>query len=289
MQKFLSLLGGLALLCSIFTHSSFAQRNDYDPEVSRLTEQLTTDIVAAGFSIGATLSGNVPLALSAGFLTKYIVTYGIGGVKALIEHIKGFPPQDLGHINLYHVYLIHVKRNLYKSIISIRKDVDKNNPQSVLQKELNSLEKYVLELCQNQTCLPDQVDQSLVNYGFLQIALDAKGLLELDQFVSDEQISHTYHYLLLLYLDVMMAENQLYQYQVVVLANQVNDLKKLLEENQFISNFQKEYQYQMALNLSLRWRLMMQKRRVQLGKILQVQLGNLRLQNQQDNQDIRGQ
>ncbi len=277
-----------ALICLFATNISYAQRNKYDPEVDQLTNQLSQDLVAAGFSIAATVSGSVPLALTAGFLTKYVVTYGIGGVKALINHIKGDDLQDLGHINLYSIYLLHIKRNLYKAILDIRTSALKSATQTHYIKELEKVEKYFAENCPDSKCKDATVDQALVDMNMLSIALDGKKTIDLDNFLSLEQLKASYFYLNNLFLDIMIAEQRLAQSQVQVLSNQINEIKKELHENKYISLEEKEYRFQKALNISLRWKKNMAQRTVAMNKLLLPKLKSLQNQNDNLEKDIQG-
>ncbi len=251
-----------------------------DPRWNQLRGQLATDLTQAGITFAAGLTGSIPLALIAGILGKYISTYGIQGIRNLIDSIKGYPPQDLGEVNLAYTYLIHVKRNLYSTLISIRKAAEAQNEDS-LGKELDDLEKDVTNLCATGNCIPTTLDESLVNYSFLQIALDAKASLDVNKYLSVNETKNTYHYLLLLYLDVLMTEQQLIQTQTLVIGTQIQDTIAGLKKNPYISEAEKEYQAQLAMNIGLRWQKMLDERRVMLGKVLAKPLADLERENRE--------
>lgn len=250
-----------------------------DPRWQQLKGQLAGDLTQAGITFAAGLTGSIPLALIAGILGKYISTYGIQGIKNLIDSIKGYPPQDLGEVNLAYMYLIHVKRNLYSTLISMRKNAEEGVKEESLVKELDALTKEVTTLCENGNCSPTTLDEKLVNYSFLQIALDAKESLNINQWLSINEMKNTYHYLLLLYLDVVMTEQQLIQVQNLVIGTQIQESIQAIQKNPYISAAEKEYQAQLAMNIGLRWQKILDERRVLMATVLEKPLKDLEREN----------
>lgn len=252
-------------------------------EAQELSEQIISDLVTVGISGAATLSGNIPLAMASGVLSKYISTYGIQGVKALINKVKGAPPQDLGEINIYYVYLIHVKRNLYQSMINIRSNVKADQTNQTIISEIEELEASLRGNCSEGDCTVSGIDESLVNYQFLNLALDAKQSFDISSYIESQQIKSTYQYLMLLYMDVVLVEQKLLEGQYNVLANQVSELLETLEDNVYLSNEEKEYSFQMSLNLVLKW----QKHRDQRRAILLSALKRPMEEMQNENSDLQ--
>jgi hypothetical protein len=138
-----------------------------------LSEQIVSDLLTVGITGAATLSGNIPLAMASGVLSKYISTYGVQAVKFLINQVKAESPQDLGEINIYFVYLIHVKRNLYHSMINLRNNVKSDGIDETLMREIEELEKKMKGGCPQGECAVTGLDETLVNFEFLNVALDA--------------------------------------------------------------------------------------------------------------------
>ena len=256
---------------------------------SQVATQVSGDVIQAGITLAASATGNVPLALTAGIVGKYISTYGIQGIKDLVDAIKGYPPQDLGEVNLDYMYLINVKRNMYSTLIAIRKSAEAAQTApgaSSLAQELDALQQDVTTLCAAGNCQPVTVDEKLVNYSYLQVALDAKASLDVDQWLSVGEIKNTYEYLMLLYLDVVMTEQQLIQTQNLVVGNQVKDAIAALKANDYISDAEKEYQAQMVMNIALRWQKMLDERRVLLANILTKPTDDLLNENKAIQDDL---
>lgn len=249
---------------------------------SELGTQIATDLVAGGVSIAAALSGNVPLAFMAGYLTKYISTYGVAGIKALIEVFKGYSPQDLGEINLYYTYLIHVKRNLYQALINVRKSVETDNALAGLEAELKEVEALIAGQCDVASgCQPTGLDYSLINYQFLNILLDAKQSIDVSRHLAAQEVKNTYQYLMLLYLDVVIIEQKLIEAQFNVMANRTVDSLELLKKNKYLSNEEKEFQAQLVMNMALRWMHMADTRRIIVAGAIEAPLQTLGSENDQ--------
>ncbi|OFZ00794.1 MAG: hypothetical protein A2Z97_06560 [Bdellovibrionales bacterium GWB1_52_6] len=243
-------------------------------------EQIATDLIAGGITVGAALSGSLPIAMAAGFLTKYISTYGVQGIKAVIDYFKGYQPKDLGEINLYYIYLLDVKRNLYQSLITIRKATDQDGAFANIQGELQRVEDVLKGACQIESgCEPQGLDDSLINYSFLNIILDAKESIEVSKYLSANEVKDTYQYLMLLYMDLIIVEQKLLDAQYNVLAGRMNQTLKLLKRNAYLSNAEKEYQTQLLLNMSLRWMNLADTRRVVIAKALKSPLETLEKEN----------
>jgi hypothetical protein len=242
--------------------------------------QLASDVVQGGITFAASLTGNVPLALIAGIVGKYITTYGIKGVRALVDAIKGYPPQDLGEVNIAYVYLINVKRNLYSTLINIRKAAETDSRDPNLGAELDLLEKDVTSLCASGNCKPVTIDDKLVNYSYLQVAMDAKASLNVNEWLSVNESKNTYQYLLLLYLDLIMTEQQLVQSEAFVIGQQVKDAVDALKNDVYISDAEKEYRAGLVLNIGLRWQRMLDQRRVMLASVLVKPLSDIEAENQ---------
>jgi hypothetical protein len=255
-------------------------------EPKKLSDQITADLLGAGISVGAALSGSVPLALMAGFLTKYISTYGIAGVKSLIELFKGYAPQDLGEINLYYVYLIHVKRNLYGTLIQIRKSVENDDNMKHLEEEIKKAEAALTEACDvSKGCVPTQIDQSLINFSLLNILLDAKQSVDVSRYLQQNEVKATYQYLILLYLDVIIIEQKLIEAQYNVMANRSVQTLQLLKDNPYISQAEKEMQAQLVYNMALRWMMLADTRRVIVAQAIKNPLINI----SNENDELEGQ
>lgn len=278
-SRFLALLLSVSILSAPLAHSAPSGGDPEDPKWAQLKGQIAGDLTQAGITFAAGLTGSVPLALIAGILGKYISSYGIQGIKNLIDSIKGYPPQDLGEVNLAYMYLIHVKRNLYSTLISMRTNAETGIKDEALVQELDALQKEVTTLCAGGNCAPTTVDEKLVNYGFLQVALDAKESININQWLSINEMKNTYHYLLLLYLDVIMTEQQLIQTQNLVVGTQIKDTLAVLEKNPYISAAEKEYQAQLALNIGLRWQRILDQRRVLMDTVLAKPLADLEKEN----------
>lgn len=243
-----------------------------------LGEQMATDLLSAGISIAASLSGNVALALSAGLLTKYVTTYGIAGVKKLIDLFKGYEPRDLGEINLYYTYLLNIKRNLYFSLITIRKAVKERERHENIENQLRDLTNTLFGECESG-CTVEDLDEDLVNYQFVNLALDMDGTIDVNRVLLDYEVKATYQYLMLLYLDLIIVEQKLIEAQYDVMANRVLTIKDELEKNVMISGAEKEYLFSVTTNLSLRWVNMRDQRRVTLGTQLAKTVRRLNSEN----------
>src|SRR6185295_6336128 len=138
-------LCALVLVCSVLAQP--ARAGDTTQQNQSLSGSIVGDLIGAGLSIGATLTGNVPLAFMSGFAAKYISTYGVGGVKKLIDYFKGHNPEDLGEINVYYIYLLNAKRNLYGALIDVRKSVEDDHSLSFLSDELKKIDSLITAQC----------------------------------------------------------------------------------------------------------------------------------------------
>ncbi len=254
-------------------------REKPDPRWKQMSGQVAGDLVQGGITFAAGLTGSLPFALIAGILGKYVATYGVQGVRNLIDAIKGYPPQTLGEVNIAYIYLINVKRNLYSTLISIRKSAEDRPGEASLAKELDDLEKDVTTLCEKGACNPTTIDDSLVNYSFLQVAIDAKQSLDVNKWLSVGEMKNTYQYLLLLYLDVLMTEQTLVQTQNLVVGTQIQEAVSAISKNVYISAAEKEYQAQMVMNIGLRWHKMLDDRHVMLARVLKKPLEDLEAEN----------
>jgi hypothetical protein len=259
-----------------------------DPKWQQLKGNIAGDLTQAGLTFAAGLTGSVPLALTAGILGKYISTYGIQGIKNLVDSIKGYPPQDMGELNLAYMYLIHVKRNLYSTLISMRKAAETDPRETGLITELDLLEKEVTSLCaEKDKCQPAALDESLVNYSFLQVALDAKSSININDWLSLGEVRNTYQDLVLLYLDVVMTEQLLIQTQANVIGQQVKESVESLKKNAYISEAEKEFQAQLILNVALRWQKMLDERRVMIAKVIQAPAESLEEENRRLEEELK--
>jgi hypothetical protein len=264
--------------CFIFSCLLFFPLKNVNAQT--LSDQIVTDLVTIGITGAATLSGNIPLAMASGVLAKYISTYGIQGVRFLIDKVKAETPQDLGEINIYFIYLIHVKRNLYQAMINMRNNVKNDPTYDILIKEIEEVESNLQTNCSGK-CEVSGIDQSLINYEFINIALDAKQSIGIFDYLNSEQVKSTYQYLILLYLDIILVEQKLLEGQYNVLANQIDGLLENLEENPYLSLDEKEYSFQLALNIALKWQKHRDERRVLLLKVLKKPLENIQEENDQ--------
>lgn len=251
-----------------------------------LKEQIVTDLVTVGITGAATLTGNIPLAMASGVLAKYISTYGVQGVKALINKFKAESPQDLGEINIYYIYLIHIKRNLYQSLINIRSNVKEDQTLSTINKEIEKLENDLSGNCSLQKCEMNKLDERLVNFEFMNMALDAKQSFDIFTYISLQEVKATYQYLMLLYLDVIIVEQKLLEGQYNVMASQVAELIENLEKNIYTSNEEKEYAYQLGMNIVLKWQKQRDHRRTLLLTVLKNPLAEMKEENEQIESDL---
>lgn len=258
-----------------------------EARAQEIRDQVISDLVTVGISAAASVTGNIPLALGAGVLSKYISTYGVQGVKTLINKMKGDAPQDLGEINIYYIYLIHIKRNLYQSMINIRSNVKGDETLATIETEIRDLESELRGECQGG-CRVTQLDESLVNFEFLNVALDARQSFNVFEYLKAQEVKTTYQYLMLLYLDVIMVEQKLLEGQYNVLANQISDLLERLEKNVYISNAEKEYVFQLGMNVVLKWQKHRDQRRALLLTSLQEPLSEMQEENDQLEDQING-
>lgn len=246
---------------------------------AELKEQIVTDLISVGITGAATLTGNIPLAMASGVLSKYISTYGIQGAKALINKFKGEAPQDLGEINLYYVYLIHIKRNLYESMINMRTNVSSEGSLRTIKEEIEKLEQDLAGNCSTARCEVTELDESLINFEFINVALDAKQSFDIFAYIDSQQVKSTYQYLMLLYMDIIIVEQKLLESQYNVIANQIAGLAEELDKNQYVSNEEKEYVFQLGMNLVLKWQKHRDNRRTVLLTALQKPLMDMQSEN----------
>ncbi|MFL5783210.1 MAG: hypothetical protein ACJ76H_01290 [Bacteriovoracaceae bacterium] len=258
-------------------------------EVSAQTElkdQIITDLITVGITGAATLTGNIPLAMASGVLSKYISTYGIQGTKALINKFKAEAPQDLGEINLYYVYLIHMKRNLYETLLNMRENVSSDGQLSTIADEIAKLEHDLSGSCSTERCEVTGMDQSLVNFDFINYALDAKQSFAIFDYLDPEQVKDTYQYLMLLYMDVIIVEQKLLESQYNVISNQVAELVDELDKNVYVSNEEKEYVFQLGMNMVLKWQRHRDHRRAVLLTALAKPLLDMETENEQLQEEL---
>ncbi len=281
-KKFLHKLMCLSLIVSFLLPINYVNA----AEESQLKDQLVTDLVAAGVSIGAALSGNVALALTSGILTKYISTYGVQGVKKLINYFKGATPRDLGEINLYYTYLINIKRNLYFTMLNIRKSVKNDEKRIQFEEKLKQLTDDLLKDINSDETFSIE-DDSLVNISFVELAMDQNQSLDISKLLQDYEIKATYKYLMLLYIDIVLVEQKLIEAQYDVMANQVSRAIKHLDESKYSSQDEKEFLYQNILNIALRWTYLRDNRRVMLTTLYDKSIQSLQGQND-DLDDLLG-
>lgn len=253
---------------------------------TELKDQIITDLVSVGITGAATLTGNIPLAMASGILAKYISTYGIQGARALINKFKAEAPQDLGEINLYYVYLIHIKRNLYETLINMRENVNHDGQLSTIAEEIAKLEQDLSGNCSTERCEVTALDDSLINFEFINIALDAKQSFAIFDYIDAQQIKATYQYLMLLYMDVIIVEQKLLESQYNVISNQVAQLIEELEKNVYTSNEEKEYVFQLGMNIVLKWQRHRDHRRTVLLTALQKPLMDMRTENERIQEEL---
>jgi hypothetical protein len=254
-----------------------------DPQWVELREQMISDLVGAGVSVAAALSGNVPLALMAGVLTKYVTTYGIMGVKAIISIFKGHPPEDLGEVNLAFIYVTQTKRMIYSALLQIREQAEKREQleAATLKKQLDEVENLVTDFCKDGNCKPITLDEKYVQFNLLDLTFEAKSTPDLYRALSIHQIKNTYHYLLLLYMDVQIVEQELIQALTLNLAAQIDRLRDMLSNHPLLSNTEKELHYQRALGIALQWQKMSDEKRVDLSTVYEKSLDELNQRNRE--------
>jgi hypothetical protein len=268
-------LKGLFVLLLAFTVTT--------KEVSAQTElkdQVITDLISVGITGAATLTGNIPLAMASGILSKYISTYGVQGARALINKFKAEAPQDLGEINLYYVYLIHIKRNLYETLINMRENVNHDGQLATIAEEIAKLEQDLSGNCTAERCEVSALDETLINFEFINVALDARQSFHIFDYIEAQQVKSTYQYLMLLYMDVIIVEQKLLESQYNVVSNQVATLIDELDKNLYVSNEEKEYVYQLGMNIVLKWQRHRDHRRTVLLTALQKPLMDMQSENE---------
>ncbi len=272
----------ILLILLIHTQAFAAKPPHTDPQWAAARDQVASDLIAAGVSTAAALSGNVPLALMAGTVTKYAAMYGIEGIKSVVHFLKGNPPVDLGEVNLAFIYMIQTKRMLYQAMLQIRDQAEKQKmvDNESLKKMLTDVENAITASCKDSACKATSLDEKAVNRNLLNLTLESKSIPDLYKNLSIAQIQNSYHYLLLLYLDTQSVEQELLQTLTLNLAGQLVKLKSLLKEHPILSNAEKELQYQRALGIVIQWQTQADERRVELGPIFQRTLQNLKEQNQ---------
>lgn len=264
---------------------------------AELKDQIITDLITVGITGAATLTGNIPLAMASGIIAKYVSTYGVQGARALINKFKGEAPQDLGEINLYYVYLIHIKRNLYETMINMRTNVSSDGSLNTIKEEIEKLERDLSGSCSTERCDVTSIDETLINFEFINVALDARQSFDIFDYIDAQQVKSTYQYLMLLYMDIIIVEQKLLESQYNVISHQVANLVEELEDNVYVSNEEKEYVFQLGMNLVLKWQKHRDHRRTVLLTALQkplvdMQSENARIQEELDryrdlNDDIR--
>lgn len=274
------LTGLLVLLLVIFVTVKPASAQ------AELKEQIITDLISVGITGAATLTGNIPLAMASGVLSKYISTYGIQGAKALINKFKAEAPQDLGEINLYYVYLIHIKRNLYETMINMRSNVGSEGSLNTIRQEIEQLEQNLAGTCTDRTCNITQLDETLINFEFINVALAAKQSFDIFNYIDAQQVKSTYQYLMLLYMDIIIVEQKLLESQYNVISNQVAALVEELDKNVYVSNEEKEYVFQLGMNLVLKWQKHRDHRRTVLLTALERPMRDMQSENQQIEDDL---
>jgi hypothetical protein len=240
--------------------------------------QVVSDLVGAGVSVGAALSGSVPVAFLAGYISKYVSTYGVAGIKSVVDYVKGYGPRDISEANLLYIYLLNVKRNLYQTMITIRKSVEADDSISYLTAELDKAQQS-LTCVDKEGCDEGSIDSRYVDLNFLNLILDAKQSIRVTQYLGANEIKNTYQYLVLLYLDVVILEQKLIEAQSQILADRSVETLKLLKGNPYLSNEEKEYQAQMLMNLVLRWMKLADSRRAVVAQAIAKPLSDLESQN----------
>jgi hypothetical protein len=251
------------------------------------TDQLFSDMAAAGLTIPASLSGNVPLAFLAGYLSKYVSLYGVGGVRKFIERIRGERPKDLAAINIYYVYLIHVRQNLFTALMDIRKSVDADPNLAKIGAQLQEVETALTEQCLKGDCEALRVDEGLVNTQYKESVINRNSSLALSKSLKADEVKATYQYLLMLYMDLVIVEQKLVEAQFKNLAARSMETVKLLKENPYLSQAEKEYRAQVVYGLALRWLQLADQRRLAIAKAAQSSLRELNTENESLEQRIR--
>ena len=262
------------VISSVLTSLTFSK----NVKASQLGEQIATDLVAAGVSVTAALSGSTAVALSAGILTKYITTYGIKGAKSLVKLYSGKPPRDLAEINLYYVYLLNSKRNLYLSMNSVSRSIKQNQRDVNFNISVEEMIASILGHCKKNCELTD-FDESLVNFQFVDMALDARASLDVNNILSVYEMKNTFQYMMLLYLDIMYFEQMLIEGMQDVLAKRVLDIRDILDENVYLSKEEKDYLMTMASNMALRFQGLRDKRKIALYLGLKNKVDSLIIEN----------
>jgi hypothetical protein len=256
-------------------------------QAQEVKDQVISDIVTVGITAAATLTGNIPLALASGVLAKYISTYGVAGVKSLINKFKSETPQDLGEVNIYYIYLLHMKRNLYQTLVNMRTNLKGDQTMGTIEAEIRKLEDSLSGSCTVENCQITKVDETLVNFEFVNIALDAKQSFNIFNYIQTQEVMATYQYLMLMYLDIIFVEQKLIESQYNVLANQISTLTEELDKNVYSSNEEKEYVYQLGMNLVIKWQKQRDERRANLLVILKQPLMEMETENRQLEDDIQ--
>jgi hypothetical protein len=250
-------------------------------------EQIISDLITVGITGAATLTGNVPLAMVSGVISKYLTTYGMRGAKALINKFKADSPQDLGEVNIYYIYLIHIKRNLYQALINMRQNVTSEGALNHVAQEIERLERDLSGACSAERCEVNAIDERLLNFEFLNIAMDARQSFNIFQYIDAQQVKANYQYLMLLYMDIIIVEQKLIEAQYNVLSAQVDSLLEELEKNVYVSNEEKEWVFQLGMNIVLKWQKHRDNRRVVLLTALQKPLLDMQHENREIEEDLQ--
>lgn len=245
---------------------------------SQLGEQIATDLLATGVSVAAALSGNTAVALSAGIFTNYLSTYGIKGAKSLAKLYKGKPPRDLGEINLYYVYLINSKRNLYLSLNTMARALKDSGRDQNFNNSINDLISSLLGACEKDCVLQD-FDESFVNFQFVDMALDARATLDVNNILSVYELKNTFQYMMLLYMDIMYFEQMLIEGMQDVMAKRILDIRDELEKNVYLSKEEKDYLMAIGINIAARFQGLRDKRKVALYLGLKNKVDSLIVEN----------
>ena len=89
-------------------------------------------------------------------------------------------------------------------------------------------------------------------------------------------------------MDVILVEQKLLEGQYNVLANQISDLMEGLEDSLYLSNEEKEYSFQLGMNMVLKWQNHRDQRRAILLTALAKPLSEMQDENTRLEDEING-
>ncbi len=306
LTRFLALSLVLSL-GALNAHADNPRKKKSNSEWKQISDSVISDLVASGIGIGAAFTRSVPIALSAGIITKYVSVYGIAGIKTLIATLKGAPLEDLGELNVAYVYLMASKSKLLREMGNMREihfnpgayretdgslsprmpDENSRGMTARYEKEFDALSSFAANLCPDAQCPGATLDEKLVNETIVNTAMAAKQSVNYRQALNEEQLKATYHSLVILYLDIIFVEQRILASLQNVLATQVSNVIESIEENPHLSQAEREYNYQLMMNVVLKWKNLQDGRRVGMTPFVQSSILQLETESNEIQDRLR--